>query len=417
MFRFPPLVQVVASVLVACGLAAPTATAQDFSLELAGADRLARDGILPRGLVDLFDPTGGELKGGLYYSAGIQASYNSNLFLTEDYENSDVIFSFTPSIFYTSDPEGGAPFSLTAYYSPSIQLYTDNSDLSSVDHSFGASLNLLGGKTSITFFANYKEVSGPDRFAGGFSKGSVMAFGARGSYQIAPRTSLNATLTASASDYDNTGTGQRARGSGANAYVAKVGALWAATERLRFGPSIRYNKTESNTSGARQSTAVLFEVEYLLANRIDLSASIGPSFYEDSQVGGGSGVDLFVSFAADYQINERWSWANSVRFATIPSPSNRNYVINDYSFTTSVRRQFLRGSLECGVRVNTSDYDVSGIALTNREDETLVRGFLTYRRSLFKERAELQASLLYGSNSGNQDWEQWMFTVGITAGF
>ena len=67
--------------------------------------------------------------------------------------------------------------------------------------------------------------------------------------------------------------------------------------------------------------------------------------------------------------------------------------------------------------MNFSDYEASGVTLSNREDETLVRGFLTYRRSVFKERADFEASLLYGSNSGNQDWDQWLFTIGVAARF
>lgn len=417
MFKPPRLGQALALIALACGAAvAPTVTAQDFALDVAGSDRYVRDGVLPQGLVDLFDPLGGEFKGGIYFSAGIEASYNSNLFLTEDYENSDFIFSVRPSIFYTSDPEGGAPFSVTAYYSPAIQMYTDNSSLNGIDHAFGAEFNILGGKTSLSIFANYMEYSGPDRFAGGFTEGSVVALGIRGSYQVAPRTRLHGMLTASMSDFGNA-TGQLAGGSGADAYVAQIGALWAATERLRFGPSIRYTETDSNTAGTRRDIALLLDAEYELANRIDLSVSIGPSFYEDSQFGGDSGVDLFVRLAADYHINERWLWTTSIRFATIPSPSNLNYIVNDYSLSTSVTRQFLRSSLECGASVNFSDYEASGITPTTREDETLVRGFLTYRRGLFRERAELVASLLYGSNSGSQDWEQWLFTIGVTAKF
>ena len=92
-------------------------------------------------------------------------------------------------------------------------------------------------------------------------------------------------------------------------------------------------------------------------------------------------------------------------------------MVNDYSLSTSVTRRLLRGSIEFGASVNFSDYEASGVTPTNREDETLVRGFLTYRRGMFRDRAELVASLLYGSNSGSQDWEQWMLTVGITAKF
>ena len=79
MFKPPRLGQAVASIVLAIGLAAaPSATAQDFALDVAKSDRFVRDGILPQGLVDLFDPSGGKLKGGLYFSAGIQAAYNSS---------------------------------------------------------------------------------------------------------------------------------------------------------------------------------------------------------------------------------------------------------------------------------------------------------------------------------------------------
>lgn len=412
---FPPLTfnrARTATLLGGLLLLATRGAAQDFTLRVTGADRALRDGILPDSLDRLFDPRGEGFKGGLYAALGVDVTYNSNLFLTESDEQDEWIFGITPSLYYTTDPEGGARCLVTAYYTPTQQIYCHNSDFNRFNNALGGSVVFTGSRTEVAVFADYYEYSGSDRFSGGFIEGSAVRYGVRGSYQLAPRTQLHASVTGATSDYEEAGQ------SGSDSYVATLGARWAATERLRFGPTLRLSSSEGSTTGTREAVALLFDASYLWTDRIDVSLAVGPDFYEYSRPGGGDGVDLYIDFAANYVINERWTWRSGIHYGAVPSPTEMNTAVTDYGITTSLVRQLLHGSIEGGARYHISDYEQAVEAVGDTvQDEDFYELFLTYRRSLWRERVDLHASVIYGSNDGQQDWSQWQVIVGLQARF
>ncbi len=72
-------------------------------------------------------------KGAFLYGAGVTSTYDSNFFLTENNPDGELITGFSGMIAYFSDPEGGAPLSITANYSPTIQTYLENSENNAID--------------------------------------------------------------------------------------------------------------------------------------------------------------------------------------------------------------------------------------------------------------------------------------------
>ncbi len=391
---------------VACGVG----VGQDFTVRAVGADRVFDEGVAPRGLVEWFDPLAEGLKGGWYYGVGVDATYNSNMSLDESGEQDELVLSLTPSIFYTTDPEGGANCVVTGYYAPSAVFFTEDPDRNRINHSFGASLAVAGARTTITAFVDYLEYSGSDRYTGGFTEAAALRFGLGGSYQVAPRTVVHANVAASMSDYDVEGQ------TGSDNYSATLGALWAATERLQVGPSLRYSTSESDSSGDYETFAVLAECRYHWTERINLSAAAGPSFYDSSRAGGEDGVNLFLRLSADYRIDERWSWRTSIRYDTVTSPVAANSVVADYSISTSLSRQLDYGSVAGGLTYSTSDYEATGATTGGWDAGDNLRLFATYWRPV-REWLDFRAMLEYATNEGERDWSQWVFGIGLNARF
>jgi hypothetical protein len=389
----------------------PRLAAQDFSLQVARADKYFRDGILPTWLTPGEGPITGGMKGAFSFGLGASASYDSNVFLSETDAQSDLVLGFSPSISYVTDPEGGAPLSLRAYYAPSLNYYLDDSDLGRWNQAGGVSMDLEGAKTTISGFANFRQYSGADRFSGGYVETEVFNFGLQASYRIAPRTVLVGGVTASTSDYATAGQ------VGSDIYGANFGFLWAASERFRLGSSLNGSQAESSNSGTRRSVALTFDCDYVVTEKINLNASIGPDYYEDSGAGGGSGVDLFLRFSANYMINELWSWANSIDYYTIPSPAVADYAVQDLQFSSSLSRRLNYGRIDGGVGLALSNYEATGLTTTTVGNDTCWRVFLNYQRPFASDRLTFSSTVSYSECDGDANWSRWLVTVGVSAYF
>lgn len=392
----------------ACGAAA---AAEDFSLRVADSNPLGIGNFVPSRL-DLAKAAGieGGIKGAFDYGLGFQTVYDSNFNLTEDNEESEVSALFQPWLGYTSDPEGGAFFSLSANYQPTYNAYLDNSDFNGLNHSADVTLSWIGGRTEVSVFASYNELSGTDRLSGGFTSGSVFSGGLRATRQIAPRTSLNGDLSYSQSDYSS------GDNEGSQIFTGSFGGIWSATERTGIGSSIRYSQTESDNTGTREAWALLAELRYRAGERIWLSASLGPEFTSDSE-SGGNDVGVRATIDARYIINERWSWVNTLGTATVSSPGDTGYLVNNVNLSTVLEHQLLRGSISGGLSLDYSDYQSVAEVLVERENEENLSLLLAYNRNLFSERVAFDSSVRYRVNSGDLDWSQWEVSVGLNVPF
>lgn len=390
-----------------CGFA----RAQNFTMQVADPNPLGLGNFVPGG--EDFDlGLEGKVKGDFDYGLGVTTTYNSNFFLSETDEESEVFASILPWLSYNSDPEGGAIATLTANYNPAMRVYLENSDLNGFDQTGDAVLRLRGSKTDISFFGRYSELSGTDRLTGDFVEGSIVTGGIRAYRQIASRTSLNAGWSAAMSDYGSS------VNEGAEVYTTYFGGMWESSPRLSFGSSIRYTVSESDIAGTRDAWALLMEARYRVGERIWLSASVGPEYSTNSGAGvDDSSLSLACSLSARYVINERWSWTSSINTATVPSPSETNYQVNEIAFSTALYRQLLRGAISAGLEFRLSDYQEVGAVTTPRDDEQYINTYLTYSRPLFSQRVFFDSTLRYGINDGLTDWSQFTLSAGLNVVF
>jgi hypothetical protein len=414
--------------LASLAVLTPFSSAQNFTMGVTNPNPLGLGNFVP-GFPGgpRLDELGmeGAVKGAFSFSIGASAQYDSNIYLTEDNEEDDVTFSLTPSFGYTSDPEGGADIVLTAGYSPSINAYLNNSDFSGINHSGSAALTIRGARTEVSIFGSASQYTGSDRLSGGFiDSGITTSAGIRASRQIAPRTSLNASFTASMSDYGDTVDSQPIApvgpvdDQGSDVYTASVGGMWQSSERLSFGPSIRYTQDESDNTGTREAWALMFNANYKASEKIWLSASIGPETSENTDdPSGDSTFHIVGNLTATYIINERWTWMNSINSATVPSPYESGYNVFNVSYVTSLNRQLDIGSISGGLDFNVDQYEAVGIVTVDRDDEQSMGVFLSYGRPLFSDRIGFNSMLRYEFNNGETDWKQFTLSAGLNVSF
>lgn len=399
--------QTLAGLSFACSMA----SAQDFAMRVADSNPLGIGNFVPTSL-ELAESSGdmGGIKGDFLYGLGVHTGYDSNFFLSEDDKEDEISVQFQPWFSYTTDPEGGASFVFNANYRPSYNAYLNNSDLNDFNQSADVSLSWIGSRTEVSVFASYQELSGTDRLSGSFTTGSVFAGGLRATRQIAPRTSLNGSLSYSQSVYSS---GDQ---EGTQVFTGSIGGLWTATERTAIGSSIRYTKTESGNTGTRDALALLGEIRYQAAQRIWLSASLGPEFTKDSE-SGGNDVGMRADISARYVINERWSWMNTLGTGTVASPTDTGYLVTNYNFTTGLEHQLIRGQIGGGLSFDYSDYQSVAEVLAERENENNMSLYISYSRNLWSERVGFDSSIRYRINSGDKDWSQWLLSTGLNISF
>jgi hypothetical protein len=390
------------------------ASAQDFTMRVTDPNPLGLGVFVP--IVPLL-PMGpsiaggaeGGIKGAFGYGLGVNTTYDSNFNLSENDEESEYYASLTPWLRYVSDPEGGAPVSLIANYSPSINAYLENSDLNEVNHSADVALSFTGSRTNASLFGSYNQIAGSDRLTNSFVTGSLFSGGLQANRQIAPRTSLSTSLTYSKSTYDSGDL------EGTGVFTGYAGGMWDATSRLGLGTSLRYTRGDSDNSGVFEAWALLAEGRFRASERIWLSASVGPEISSDS--GSDNNLSIAVDITARYLINERWSWTNSMRTATVSAPDEAGYVVNNYFFNTGLQRQFNTGAMSTGLEYNFSEYETVGDITGSRDDEQNLALFLAYYRPLFSERLGFNSMIRYTLNDGERDWKQLMVSLGVNVSF
>ena len=388
--------------------------AEIFTMMVTDSDPLGLRAIAPEAAgMDL--GLEGAVKGAFNYGIGVVSEYNSNFFQTDGNEESELAGFINPWLAYTTDPEGGAIFTITANYTPSFRFYSNNSDLDGIDQTGDLNFSFRGSRTKIDIFGRYAQSSGTDLLTGDFVEGTVATGGIQVTRQIASRTSLDASYTYGTSDYGGTSSSNE----GSSVQTAMLSAYWQSTERLSFGPTIRYTHSESGTIGGRDAWALMFSARYKAGERTYFSASLGPEYSKTTGLSGGDddSFGMTGSLTGSYMIDERWTWSASLNSAAVPSPNQSNFVINNVTASTSLNRKLLRGSISGGIDYVLSNYDEVDTVAATRGAENNFGLFLNYGRGLFNERVGFNGGIRYALNDGQTDWSQVVVSVGLNMSF
>ncbi len=386
------------------------ASAQNFSLQIANSDPLGLRSVIP-GTDDLdFGLTNG-IKGAFSYGIAANAEYNSNFFLSDKDKKSELSTNLMPYLNYRSDPEGGAKVSFNASYTPTLRAYLHNSVLNGVDHTGDVSLTVQGTKTLIRSYAVYNQFSGADRLSGTYVTGTILNGGVQAACQVAPRTSLTGLWSVGMSDYDTPGS------VGSDLYTTELGGYWSYSERLSFGPVIRYLVAASGNIDTRDSWSVLLQSQYLVGERIRVAGSFGLEYAANSGGDEKSNVGPTGHLMARYELNQRWNWTNLINYAMVPSPTEVGYIVNNLSVSSFFDRNFTRGTAQFGLDYNLSNYESVGVVTKNRDNENNLSVFIAYQRHFFSDRLDFSSKVSYGVNDGDTNWTQFVVSTGLRVSF
>ncbi|MGL4401821.1 MAG: hypothetical protein ACRCXD_18320 [Luteolibacter sp.] len=404
---------------IACGL-----SAQNFTSSSANLNPFGVNGPLPFGEVPDFGD-GLALKGGFAYGVELSSTYDSNVLLSENDPESDMSLGVSPSVSYTSDPEGGASVVILANYEPSASASLSNSDYNSFDQTGNVSIIVAGSRTTLSAFAGVLQESGADSLVAsqGFFTGTAYSLGLQGKYQLAPRTTVRAGWSTLITDYgESEGNSSSGSGSaeGVNESTVFVSGLWAATERLSFGPRLAYSEESSDIVEDFTTWELSMVGRYELTERIRLAASVGMQYSDYSEEGQSEGFSPSGSLNAIYQIDELWSWRSSIQSSLTPSPTDGSYAINGWSISTLLNRQLLVGSAGIGLNLDFSNFDRVGPTGSFSETQNAQQNLgllMNYRRPLFMDRVDFITSFIFRQNFGDEEWSQIVLKAGLNMSF
>lgn len=430
------------------GLGGSSRTVRNFD------DDILQGELLGGGLLSPLD------RQGFRFGIGVQTIYDSNIYAEDEDEDSDISLVVSPSVEYRSAP-AGVPGQVMLRYTPFIRLYLDETDLNTVDHSASGTVSFDGPRGSFTVSADYGRFQNVNQYDGGLRETESGSLRASASYQLASRTSLEGSFSARTTTDDGVD-GSQGGGGGSNdqdSLQFQVAAYWQATAKTRFGPSVRYSKSDSDSIGDRDALAFLVVADYVPRDELSFYGSLGvertggdADFDEDDTSMTGSfgfdyrpidrivlGADLSYqaipagssrvsrsgggkqSFTGGvslgYTPNPDWAFGLDYSADAFPSVDSANYSIGEQSVGGTVTRQLPEGSLGLSGRLGFSDYERTGTATASRDRQDFRSLSLRYQRPMFAERGSFHSAVQWSDNSGDRDWDRWLLTLGMDLQF
>lgn len=409
-------------------------------------DGIASNELLPGGFDTVLNRQGWRV------GLGVQALYDSNVFLDSRNEREDLKLTASPTFEYRSAPDG-VPGLVTARYTPHFRYYVDNDELSTIDHSLLTTLSYTGSRGSMGAEVNAGRYSRTDRFVGGLSESTRINGDLFFEQQMGSRSILRGSVMGSYVEDEARGASSAILGDPeTERLTGQVSGLWQATNKTRFGPTIRYTSQASSLSGNHRSVSFLGLVEHSPRDEFDLSLSLGIERVIEASLGRPEETDVTGSFTMDYQMNDRlklgadlgyasvgrgnrisrnggggqrftgdvdltyepnpdWRFQLAATLDSFPSADQANTSVNNTSYSASVIRQLPDGSLGLTGRMGIAEFDSVGPAARGDSDYYSVA--LKYIRRIGRQ-GRLNASLLWSENSGSGlDWERIQAAIGV----
>jgi hypothetical protein len=136
------------------------------------------------------------------FIAGLTAGfyYDDNIFLTNDHEEEDFVFTVAPTIgILYGDPTRNT---LSVMYTPTFIFFADNDGENTVEHAIDATFTRRTDRYRLTLNAGYRDLAGADRQLGERTDRRLWTAGARLNYLVSDKTSLDLAVGFNYVDYE-----------------------------------------------------------------------------------------------------------------------------------------------------------------------------------------------------------------------
>ena len=435
------LLPLAVAVVTAPLLLSENAAAQDVNIHPSDLFETPQEGIetaLPRSSRD-----SDSWKDYTHLSLSASVSGESNVFLdNQENEQSDTIFRISPTLSFTTPGIGSGDQKLSVYYTPSYRIYSNNSDLNDLDHTFRFKFDndsqITLPKTTISFDLGYDQTQSSDRLNGGLVGRESINAGVRVSHNLTGKTNLNLSANAQSNSYDSPARNQQFPDANPPfnqrsdvgllddvSYNARASLTYQVTSKISVGPYVGYGITDVSGSGGgventqdRINYSAGVTGTYEASGKTAFTGSLGWSTYEFDGPGAGDGEhSLTYRIGLSHQLGPRTSMRASIWSDYKPSNSigNTSYTSTGASLSLSWQPSD-RWSHSLSVTYESDDYfsdDAAGG--TGTSDYFRISLGTTYR---FNNGLSLGANISNdtqnnkNTNNGNlNDFENWIFSI------
>ncbi|MDB4054722.1 hypothetical protein N9496_01880 [Akkermansiaceae bacterium] len=426
------LLPLAVAVVIAPLLLSENAAAQDVNIHPSDLFETPQEGIetaLPRSSRD-----SDSWKDYTHLSLNASIRGESNVFLdNQENEQSDTIFTIAPTLSFTTPGIGSGDQKLSVYYTPSYRIYSNNSDLNDLDHTFRFSFDndsqITLPKTTISFDLGYDQTQSSDRLNGGLVGRESINAGVRVSHNLTGKTNLNLSANAQSNSYDNS---SNSNGGNNNAdllddftYNLRASLTYQVTSKISVGPYVGYGITDISGSGGgventqdRTNYSAGITGTYEASGKTAFTGSLGWSTYEFDGPGAGDGEhSLTYRIGLSHQLGPRTSMRASIWSDYKPSNSigNTSYTSTGASLSLSWRPSD-RWSHSLSVTYENDDYfsdDAAGG--TGTSDYLSISLGSNYRfNNGLSLGARISSSTQNNDNTNDEalnDFENWIFSI------
>ena len=427
------LLPLAVAVVIAPLLLSENAAAQDVNIHPSDLFETPQEGIetaLPRSSRD-----SDSWKDYTHLSLNASVRGESNVFLdNSENEQSDTIFTIAPTLSFTTPGLGSEDRKLSIYYTPSYRIYSNNSDLNGLDHTFRFSFDndsqITLPKTTISFDLGYDQSQSSDRRTGGFVGRDSVNAGVRVSHRLTGKTNLNLSASAQTNSYDNNNNGNNNVNNNADllddvSYNARASLTYQVTSKISVGPYVGYGITDISGSGGgventqdRTNYSAGITGTYEASGKTAFTGSFGWTTYEFDGPGAGDGDhSLTYRIGLSHQLGPRTSMRASIWSDYKPSNSigNTSYIATGASLSLSWQPTD-RWSHSLSVTYENDDYlsdDPAGGTGTSDYFSISLGSNYRFNNGLSLG-ARISSSTQNNNNTNDQalnDFENWIFSI------
>ncbi|MGB2429449.1 MAG: hypothetical protein ACPIGG_08165 [Akkermansiaceae bacterium] len=368
-----------------------------------------------------------------HLSLRASVSNESNLFLDgAGNEQDDIIFRIAPTLSFTTPGLGSEDRTLSLSYTPSYRMYSNNSDLNDLDHTFRFKFNndaqLRFPKTTVNFDLGYDQTQSSDRLNGGLVGRDRLHAGVNVNHRLTGKTNLNFSANGESNSYENRNTGANNNGDLLDDITWNVRAsmTYQVTGKISVGPYVGYGVSDiSGSAGGVANTQDRYSYSagitgtYNATGKTVLTGSIGWSKYEFDGPNSGSGNDsLTYRIGVSHQLSSRTSMRAAIWQDYKPSNSvaDTSYIATGASLSLNWRQSDQWGHY-LSLTYENDDYFTSSAA-GGRGDSDYFRISLgtDYR---FYNGLTLGARISSSTQNNNSrignetlnDFENWIFSI------
>jgi hypothetical protein len=434
------LLPLAVAVVITPLLLSENAAAQDVNIHPSDLFETPQEGIetaLPRSSRD-----SDSWKDYTHLSLSASVSGESNVFLdNQENEQSDTIFRISPTLSFTTPGIGSGDQKLSVYYTPSYRIYSNNSDLNDLDHTFRFKFDndsqITLPKTTISFDLGYDQTQSSDRLNGGLVGRESINAGVRVSHSLTGKTNLNLSADAQSNSYDSPDTINRSFDANNTnqrnspdllddfTYNLRASLTYQVTSKISVGPYVGYGITDVSGSGGgventqdRINYSAGVTGTYEASGKTAFTGSLGWSTYEFDGPGAGDGEhSLTYRIGLSHQLGPRTSMRASIWSDYKPSNSigNTSYTSTGASLSLSWRPSD-RWSHSLSVTYENDDFfsdDAAGG--TGTSDYLSISLGSNYRfNNGLSLGARISSSTQNNDNTNDEalnDFENWIFSI------